>query len=200
MLTYIQNDENVSEINFVNNFNITGFMFTNYPIAEKLVNPSLKDNPVEPFNKVFIMVNTKKEENKRIAEDQLVSMYKKGIAVPSYSYVNPSDTSQKELVEKLIKDGFDGAVTMRLKAVVQTQTKTTSTPGTSYESWYSGPYGYGHSYTYSFDNSQRTSTGNIDVNSPKDYIIETNLFAGDKKASVVKVLRHHLVRKKLIVQ
>jgi hypothetical protein len=127
------------------------------------------------------MVNTKKEENKRAAEDQLVSMFKKGKAIQSYTYVNPADTSQKELVEKLIKDGFDGAITMRLKAVVQTQTKTTTTPGTSYESWYSGPYGYGHSYTYSFDNSQRTSTGNVEVNSPKDYIIETNIYSLETK-------------------
>jgi hypothetical protein len=144
--------------------------------------PSLGKNPVEPFKKVFIMVNAKNELNRKAAEDQLVSLIKNGNAVASYTYVTKSDTSQKELVERLIKDGFDGAITMRVKAVVQTKTKTTSNPGTSYSSWYGyGPYGYSYGVTYNVGSRGDNSTGNVDLSSDKDYIIETNIYSLEKK-------------------
>jgi hypothetical protein len=143
--------------------------------------PSLAKSPVKPFNKVFVMVNAKKEANRKVAEDQLVSLIKKGEAIPSYTYVTPADTSQKELVEKLIKDGFDGAITMRVKAVVQTKTKTTYNPGTSYDSWYSYGNAYGYSHTYVLGSASKTETPNVDVNSAKDYIIETNIYSLETK-------------------
>jgi hypothetical protein len=144
--------------------------------------PSLAKNPVEPFKKVFIMVNSRNEANRIAAEDQLVTLIKKGKAVQSYTYVTPADTSQKELVEKLIKDGFDGAITMRVKAVVQSKTKTTSNPGTSYSSWYGyGPYGYSYGVSYSVGPREDNSTGNVDINSSRDYIIETNIYSLEKK-------------------
>jgi hypothetical protein len=140
--------------------------------------PSLANSPVEPFKKVFVMVTAKTAENRKVAEDKLVSLIKKGEAVPSYTYVTPADTSQKELVEKLIKDGFDGAITMRVKAVVQTKTKTNYTPGISYDSWYSyGGNAYGYSHTYVVGSASKTETPNVDVNSAKDYIIETNIYS-----------------------
>jgi hypothetical protein len=139
--------------------------------------PSIKNSPMEPFNKIFVMVTLKKEENRRIAEDQLVSLIKKGEAVQSYTYVTPADTSQKELVEKLIKEGFDGAITMRVKAVVQTKTKTNYHPGTAYETWYPYAGTYGYSYTYVIGSASKTETPNVDVNSAKDYIIETNIYS-----------------------
>ena len=143
--------------------------------------PSLAKNPVKPFNKVFVMVNPRKEENRKVAEDQLVSLIKKREAIPSYSYVTPADTSQKELVEKLIKDGFDGAITMRVKAVVQTKTKTTYNPGTSYDSWYSYGNAYAYSHTYVVGSASKTESPNVDVNSAKDYIIETNIYSLETK-------------------
>ena len=143
--------------------------------------PSLAKNPVKPFNKVFVMVNPRKEENRKVAEDQLVSLIKKGEAIPSYTYVTPADTSQKELVEKLIKDGFDGAITMRVKAVVQTKTKTTYNPGTSYDSWYSYGNAYAYSHTYVVGSASKTESPNVDVNSAKDYIIETNIYSLETK-------------------
>jgi hypothetical protein len=57
------------------------------------------------------MVNSKNETDRIAAEDKLVFLIKKGNAVPSYTYVTPADTSRKELVERLIKDRFDGAMT-----------------------------------------------------------------------------------------
>jgi len=128
------------------------------------------------------MVNARNEVNRRAAEDQLVSLIKRGNAIQSYTYVTPADTSQKELVEKLIKDGFDGVITMRVKAVVQTKTKTTSNPGTSYSSWYGyGPYGYSYGVSYNIGKPEDNSTGNVDPNSNKDYIIETNIYSLESK-------------------
>jgi hypothetical protein len=150
---------------------------TTTQLRKSWTDPSLANSPVEPFNKVFVMIKAKTPENKKIAEDQLVSLLKKGQAVPSYTYVTPADTSQKELVEKLIKEGFDGVITMRVNAVVQTQTQTTRNPGTAYASWYSNGYGYGYSYTYVIDNPGRKESANVDVNSAKDYIIETNIYS-----------------------
>jgi hypothetical protein len=144
--------------------------------------PSLAKSPAEPFKKVFIMVNSKNELNRKAAEDQLVSLINKGNAVQSYTYVTPADTSLKELVEKLIKDGFDGAITMRVKAVVQTKTKTTSNPGTSYSTWSGyGPYGYSYGVSYNIGPKEDNSTGNVDLKSDKDYIIETNIYSLEKK-------------------
>jgi hypothetical protein len=144
--------------------------------------PSLVQSPIEPFKKVFIMVNSKNELNRKAAEDQLVSLIRNGDAIQSYTYVTPADTSQKALVEKLIKDGFDGAITMRVKAVVQTKTKTTSNPGTSYSSWYGyGPYGYSYGVSYNIGTREDNSNGNVDLNSDKDYIIETNIYSLEKK-------------------
>ena len=59
------------------------------------------------------MVKAKNEENRKAAEDKLVSLIRNGNAIPSYTYVTPADTSQKELVEKLIKDGFDPKLSER---------------------------------------------------------------------------------------
>ena len=144
--------------------------------------PSLANSPMEPFKKVFIMVKAKNEENRKAAEDKLVSLIRNGNAIPSYTYVTPADTSQKELVEKLIKDGFDGAITMRVKAVVKTKTKTTSNPGTSYSTWSGyGPYGYSYGVSYNIGPREDNSTGNVDLNSNKDYIIETNIYSLEKK-------------------
>ena len=163
---------------------LTGLMFACTPttqLRKSWSDPSLAEGPVKPFNKVFVMVNVRKEENRKTAEDQLVSLIKKGEAIPSYTYVTPADTSQKELVEKLIKDGFDGAITMRVKAVVQTRTKTTYNPGTSYDSWYSYGGSYGYSHTYVLGSASKTESPNVDVESAKDYIIETNIYSLETK-------------------
>jgi hypothetical protein len=158
---------------------LTGLMIacgTTTQLRKSWSDPSLATSPVGPFEKVLVMVNAKTEVNKKAAEDQIVSLIKKGESIQSYTYVTPADTSQKELVEKLIKDGFDGVITMRVKAVVQTKTKTTN-PGTSYDSWYSYGNRYGYYHSYTVDLSARNTSSNIDVNSAKDYIIETNIYS-----------------------
>lgn len=136
---------------------------------------------VEPFEKVFVMITAKTPENRRAAEDKLVSLIKKGVAVPSYTYITPADTSQKMLVDRLIQDGFDGAITMRVKAVVQTKTKYKNS-GTSYQTWYSSGNGYAYSsYTYVAGSSENNASPNVDVTGDKDYIIETNIYSLEQK-------------------
>lgn len=140
--------------------------------------PSLAQNPVAPFNKVLIMATPRDEANRKTAEDKLVSLLKSGTAVPSYKYVTPADTSTKELVEKLIKDGFDGAITLRVKAAVRT--RTASDPGTTYSSFVSyGPYGYSYGTSYTIGGGEENA--HVDMNSAMDYIIETNIYSLEKK-------------------
>ena len=142
--------------------------------------PSLAKTPVKPFTKVLVIVKAKNDMAKRAAEDQLVAEIKNGKAIQSYTYLSPADTAQKEVVEKLIKDGFDGVIMMRVKAVVQTQTIN---PGTSYSTWYgySSPYGYSSGVSYEIGSYERNATSNVDVNSAKDYIIETNIYSLESK-------------------
>jgi hypothetical protein len=146
--------------------------------------PSLANNPVKPFNKVLVLVKVKNEMTRKTAEDQLVSQLRKGVAVPSYTYLAPSDTAQKEVVEKLIKDGFDGIITLRLKAKVQTKT---SNPGTSYSNWYGYSYGYGYGYgygvgvSYNIGGSDNNGPSSLDQTSARDYIIETNIYSLESK-------------------
>jgi hypothetical protein len=154
---------------------------TSTQLRKSWSDPSLANNPVKPFKKVFVIVKPRNEMYKKAAEDQLVAQIKNGEAIPSYSYLSPSDTSQKEVVEKLIKDGFDGVIMMRVKAVVQTETIN---PGTSYSTWYgySSPYGgYSSGVSYELGSYERNATSNVDVNSAKDYIIETNIYSLESK-------------------
>jgi len=140
--------------------------------------PSLSQNPVAPFKKVLIMATAKTEENRIIAEDKLVSLIKNGEAVQSYKYVTPADTSNRELVERLIKDGFDGAITLRVKAAVRT--KTISDPGTTYSSFVSyGPYGYSYGASYTIGGGE--GNAHVDMNSAMDYIVETNIYSLERK-------------------
>ena len=140
--------------------------------------PSLAQNPVAPFKKVLVMATPSNEANRKIAEDQLVSLLKSGTAIPSYKYVTPADTSTRELVERLIKDGFDGAITLRVKAAVRTKTK--SDPGTSYSSFVSyGPYGYSYGASYTIGGGEENAY--VDMKSAMDYIIETNIYSLERK-------------------
>lgn len=166
-------------------FSLTGLMIacgTTTELRKSWSDPSLASNPIKPFNKVLIMVKAKNEMAKRAAEDELVGQFKKGQAIQSYGYLTPADTAQKEVVEKLIKDGFDGVVMMRVKAVVQTQT---TDEGTSYGNWYGYSYGYGYGsgvgVSYTIGPTENNGPTTVDVNSAKDYIIETNIYSLESK-------------------
>jgi hypothetical protein len=155
---------------------------TSTQLRKSWSDPSLSNTTVKPFNKVLVIVKAKNEMGKRAAEDKLVTLIKNGKAIQSYTYLTKADTAQKEVVEKLIKDGFDGVIMMRVKAVVQTET---TNPGTSYSNWYGYSYGYGYGYSYgvayNIGPSENNGPSTVDVNSPKDYIIETNIYSLESK-------------------
>jgi hypothetical protein len=100
--------------------------------------PSLNSATVVPFKKVLVIARVKDETSNRIAEDKIVASMKPGVGVPSYSYLSPRDTVQKVVDAKLLNDGFDGLVLMKLTAVNKTLDYQ---PGTSY----GGFYGYRYS-------------------------------------------------------
>jgi hypothetical protein len=79
--------------------------------------PSVKASGFKPFNKVLVVAKLKDESGSRIAEDKIAAQFPKGNAVPSYSYLQQSDTVNELVDQKLKKDGFDGLVTMRLTGI-----------------------------------------------------------------------------------
>lgn len=151
---------------------------TSTQLRKSWSDPTLKNATPKPFNKVLVLVAVKNDATKKAAEDQLADAIRNGTVVKSYTYLTSADSVQKQVVEKLKSDGFDGVITMRLKSVVQT--KTTS-PGTPYGNWYVSSYGYGYGYGYSATyvpgNSGKSAPSNVDVNSPKDFIVETNIYS-----------------------
>ncbi|WP_309609492.1 hypothetical protein [Flavobacterium sp.] len=74
-----------------------------------------KQITIDKLKKVLVVAMFKDETSNRKAEDQMVKFLKdKGI--PSYNYLNKNfDKTKVEVIQnKIKKDGFDGAVTMRL--------------------------------------------------------------------------------------
>ena len=164
-------------------FSLTGFMVscsTTTQLRKSWSDPSLANTSVKPFNKVLVIVALKNKEARKAAENQLAAQIRNGKAIPAYTYLNQADTSQKDVVEKLIKDGFDGVIMMHVKAVVQT--KTTS-PGTSFGNWYGycSPYGYSYGVSLNIGNSNSNASSTVDINSAKDYIVETNIYSLESK-------------------
>lgn len=112
-----------------------------------------------PFNKVLVMGLMRDESTRRIAEDKMVAQFKNVTAVPSYQYLQASDTVRSEVEEKLKKDGFDGVVVMRLADVDKS---TSYVPGTTYGGWYGYRGWYGSPGYYQED---------------KTYYVETNFYS-----------------------
>lgn len=67
------------------------------------------------WNKILVVSLLKNETNRRKAEDEMVK-YLKGKGIASYQYLNESyhKIDEEELRIKIKKDGFNGAITMRL--------------------------------------------------------------------------------------
>jgi len=99
------------------------------------------------------------ESTRRIAEDKMVAQFKNVTAVPSYQYLQPSDTVRSAVEERLKKDGFDGVVVMRLADVDKS---TSYVPGTTYGGWYGYRGWYGSPGYYQED---------------KTYYVETNFYS-----------------------
>ena len=86
-------------------------------ITKSWTDPSFTPSTAQSFNKILVMGLLKDESTRRIAEDKMVKAFKSVTAVPSYSYLQPADSIESVVEDKLKKDGFDGVVIMRLADV-----------------------------------------------------------------------------------
>jgi len=125
--------------------------------------PSFNAKTIQPFTKILIVAPLKDASSQRIAEDKIAKQLKQGVGVPSYTYLSTADSVKKVVDERLLKDGFDGVITMRLKEV---EKSTEYVPGTSYGGYYGyrGYYGYG-SYSPGYYTENKT------------FMVETNLYS-----------------------
>jgi hypothetical protein len=132
------------------------FMFACAPstkLEKTWADPSFNAATTKPFKKILVVSPGKDAISQRVQEDKIVAQLKQGVGVASYSYLKPTDTDQQQVEEKLVKDGFDGVILMRLKEVEKT---TSYTPGTSYGGWY-GYRNYSPGY-YSEDKTFQVET------------------------------------------
>ena len=133
-------------------------------LEKSWADPSFNAATTEPFKKVLIFAPLKDAASQRTAEDKIAAQFKeKSAAVPSYTYLQPSDTNQTVLDQKLIKDGFDGVISMQLKEV---EKSTSYVQGTTYGGYhgYRGYYGYG-AYSPGYYTEDKT------------FFVETNLYS-----------------------
>ena len=106
-------------------------------ITKSWTDPSFTPSAAQSYKKILVMGLLKDESTRRIAEDKMVAAFKNVTAVPSYSYLQPSDTVRSIVEDRLKKDGFDGVVIMRLADVDKS---VSYVPGTSYGGWYGYRY------------------------------------------------------------
>lgn len=125
---------------------------------------------LEKLNKVLVVAFLKDESSRRIAEDQMASLLKEK-AVVSYSYLGDDlkKFSEDEIRDRLRKDGFDGAVTMRL---IDVDKEVNYTPGTfsTYPVYYRSFGGYYRRGWAYYQTPDRYST-------TKSYSVETNVYS-----------------------
>ena len=129
-----------------------------------------KSVSVEKLTKVLVVALFKNETSRHKAEDQMAG-YLKGKGIVSYSYLDKNFDKKDEgaLREKLKRDGFDGAVTMRL---VDVDKEKIYNPGNNllYPSYYRNFSGYYYRSYSNFSNPGYYST-------TKTYTIETNVYS-----------------------
>jgi hypothetical protein len=102
-------------------------------LVKTWADPSFNASTTKPYTKILVVSPGKDAVSQRVQEDKIVAQLKHGVGVASYTYLTPTDTDQSLVEIRLIKDGFDGVIMMRLKEVEKT---TSYTPGTSYGGWY----------------------------------------------------------------
>ncbi|MBZ5858995.1 hypothetical protein [Flavihumibacter profundi] len=122
------------------------------------------------WNKVLVVGLLKDETTRRVVEDQLVKRMK-GKGVASYNYYVEKDVTEAKasgFKDKLITEGFDGAVVMRL---VNVEKETSYVPGASSFPPYYGGFG---PYYYNSWNSYY-SPGYYTTD--KIYNVETNIYS-----------------------
>jgi hypothetical protein len=128
-------------------------------ISKSWMDPSVTAATWKPFQKVLVLGLVKDDATRRIVEDKLAAQLP-GRAVESYKYLSAADTVDADVEAKLIKDGFDGLVYMRLANVEQS---TSYVPGTTYGGFY-GYRGYGYGMYGSPGYYQEDKTYNVETN------------------------------------
>ena len=151
---------------------ITGFVITSCTSTKITSTWRNQDNniAIEKLNKVLVVALFKEEISNRKAEDQMVS-YLQGKGIPSYDYLNANFNKKNAEViqEKIKKDGFDAAVTMRLIDVDKEKIYTPSQT-TFYPEYYRNFSGYYYNrYNYNTTPGYYTTT--------KTYTVETNVYS-----------------------
>lgn len=129
-----------------------------------------KEISLKKLNKVLVVALFKNETSRRKAEDQMVGyFYGKGVA--SYDYLDKNISSKNEdaIREKIKKDGFDGAVTMRLLDVDKEEVYSRGNIS-MYPNYYRNFSGYYFRNWGYFNNPGYYSTTKI-------YTVETNVFS-----------------------
>jgi len=129
-----------------------------------------KQVAVNKLNKVLVVALFKDETSRHKAEDQMAG-YLNGKGIVSYNYLKESFDKKNEdaLREKIKKDGFDGAVTMRLVDVDKEENYTRGNIS-SYPAYYRNFSGYYYrSWSYYSTPGYYTTT--------QTYTIETNVYS-----------------------
>jgi hypothetical protein len=136
-------------------------------LSKSWTDPSVTSATWKPFKKVLVLGLIKDDATRRIVEDKLAAQLP-GRAVQSYTYLSAADTVDNQVEAKLIKDGFDGVVYMRLANVEQS---TSYVPGTTYGGFYGyrgyGYGGYGTQGYYEQDKTYNVETNVYSLNPPK---------------------------------
>jgi len=127
------------------------------------------------LNKVLFVALLKDEATRRAAEDELVSRSKaQGVASYTYFGNDIEAINAPGMNDRMIKDGIDGVVILRLVDLSKEQTYV---PGSTYPSYYGSPYGY---YGYAAPMYYDPGYVRTDVT----YTIETNIY-GTKMGKLV---------------
>jgi hypothetical protein len=160
--------------------------------------PAFTPDAAKSYKKLLVIAPIKDESTRRIVEDKVVKSFKKVTAVPSYSYLQPTDTIQGVVDDRLKKDGFDGEVIMRLGDVDKS---VSYVPGTTYWGWYG--YGHGSPGYYQEDRTYYVETNFYSLESGKLLWSGTTSSVNPNKLDrtlddIIATLKSELQKQKLI--
>jgi len=113
-------------------------------VTKSWTDPTLTPDQAGKFKKVLVVAPMNDESSRRIAEDKLVLGIEQMEAKQSYSYLVDSDTAMNNLKERMLKDGFDCILLVRLVGVDK---DLSYTPGSYYGGWYGYRHNSGGYYT-----------------------------------------------------
>lgn len=125
---------------------------------------------INNLNKVLVVALFNNETSQHKAEDQMVG-YLDGKGVQSYNYFksNFNRDNEEAIRTKIKKDGFDGAVTMRL---IDVEKEKIYTPGETnfYPNYYNNFSGY-------YFNRWNFSSSPVYYTTSKIFTVETNVYS-----------------------